>query len=65
MEDVDNTVTSQFRLLPEFSNTFYKDHIIKYIKGNIVIPNLFNSDIDKVCFILKIYCFYYFCLIKK
>ena len=33
----------------EISNTFFTDHKIKYIKGNIVIPNSFDQNMHKVC----------------
>lgn len=48
----------------EISNTFYKGHTIKYIKGNVVVPDLFDSNINNVCsngihFYEKIECAFY------
>jgi len=53
----------------QISNTYYKNHTVKYIKGSIVVPNSFDWNINKVCstgihFYETIECAFYFELKK-
>ena len=37
----------------QISNTFQEDRTVKYIKGNIVIPNSFDKNMVKVCVLIE------------
>jgi len=37
------------KTINKISNSYHKNHTVEYIKGNTVIPNSFDQDMDKVC----------------